>query len=88
MGNHDAFERAARLTDRQCPDCGMPTARYLGSIHGWRCVACVAAVVGLPYRPADALPRDVLPGCDFHGRPILPMGRHRSTLTMNTEVRR
>jgi hypothetical protein len=39
-----------------CPDCGGPSLLYRGSIHRWRCTACLNAVLGLdrpppPYRP-------------------------------------
>ncbi|MFC9965301.1 hypothetical protein ACFVH4_13775 [Nocardia ignorata] len=88
MADHDPAQRVARLTDRKCPDCGTPTTVYRGSVHKFRCLACVADVVGLAYRPADALPRAVPPGCDARGREILPMGRHRSILTMSKETSR
>ncbi|WP_328658915.1 hypothetical protein [Nocardia salmonicida] len=95
MGKADPLQRAARLTDGQCPDCGTPTTVYRGNIHKFRCLECVTDVVGLAYRPADPQPRrdrvghPVPPGCDAHGRPILPMGSGRTTtLTTNTETNR
>ncbi|MGW5920784.1 hypothetical protein ACWFPY_17505 [Nocardia fluminea] len=95
MGKADALQRTAQHTEGQCPDCGTTTTAYLGNIHKFRCLACVADVVGLAYRPADAQPRrdrvghPVPPGHDDHGRPILPMGSGRTaTLTMNTETNR
>ncbi|MGW5438590.1 hypothetical protein [Nocardia asteroides] len=95
MGRQDAAktERAAQHSDHRCPDCGTPTTTYRGSIHKWRCAACVADVVGLAFRPADAQPRrnrvghPAPPGCDARGREILPMHNRESDRSrMNKET--
>lgn len=71
-----------------CPECGTPTATYRGTVHGWRCTACVTRVVGVAFRPDDPRERrdregvPVPPGCDAYGRPIIPMN------TTTTEVSR
>jgi ribosomal protein L37AE/L43A len=44
--------RQAALTVGRCPDCGAEPTAWRGSVHRYRCRACVAKVVGVAYRPS------------------------------------
>jgi tRNA(Ile2) C34 agmatinyltransferase TiaS len=72
-------ERTARdSAGTLCPDCGRPSS-WKGDIHRYRCRECVAAVVGIAYRPADPRPRrdrnghPAQPDRDARGRLIIEM---------------
>ncbi|MEU4810024.1 hypothetical protein AB0H20_12575 [Nocardia fluminea] len=56
------------MTDRTCPDCGRYTTVWRGSMHKWRCAACVETVVGMAYHPADTRTRR-----ERTGRPAVPV---------------
>jgi tRNA(Ile2) C34 agmatinyltransferase TiaS len=70
-----------------CPDCGGRSLNCKGSVHGWRCNACVDAAIG--YDPKNS--RSPFPVETGTSRVDLAMGRARevpSQSTRNHSLRR
>lgn len=41
MATENAFHTAPDTRPGRCWECGGPCATYKGTVHGWRCTACI-----------------------------------------------